>query len=1459
MEQKQRKLPTSRKAMEYRVYWLERKLTHMKLNEKRELNRTSIEAMPESPIKELMHLNNEFHRANEVSLGLKKFTEELNNNTLKLNERSERLHEVAVEKLASTERSNRQAQRLQERGRKINKESLRTTTLSRAINKASQDVIGQVEGRIKEANYLSNLTRAQHEATDSLNQRTRNLNQETIKVTAESLKLNRELADTTDASRTVNQKSAELQEELDQLRTALMTMGENTEALNSRTQTGLKKLSATDKRTRKAATEAEALVVAGNEQLKLGAALLEDTKNLNQASIEATEQSLGVQQTTEQWLSASREQFSGLSESFSEQVADLLSSSREEIEAHQARQSATLVQLANYQEQQLTGKIDEALHQSESHLRSTSEDNSAKLDQHLSQVNETINQNIRLANEHIEQISQETRLESSTTLNQFGQDARLRFTAFESRVNHLTEGFVTQSNDQLETFSKLSNEKIQTADELLETLSGRAKQNLDQGEQFVAETRELNSKTVQINADTQQLNADTESTVTRAQEAVSRIDGAIQEVNAVSRKLFKETRELQDRSSLMNDTSERLHSETESLNLRSMDIQSDTLQTQSLSQEINNHSLALNDETQRIHASFLETRDTNAALVSELNTLKAALLHLSETATTQLESAEASRLDNNRTASDLTILGEETRSLNARTNQLVTQASDAIESSQQHNLTTERIIASAQSIQNELESLREQVLASGRGAEQAAGNANEAAASISLMKDELLSATEQTETITANANASIDALNAITAETEEINAEAKAAQQDLKRAVEDSRHINDEFMRGLESVSKKAELTDQQTNEVLIETRSLQEEIHNILKLRHGIEGFQQSVDICQERLDSLNLSVAACQEDTSGQADLIGQYQRRIDAFQGDVTRYRESVMQFESRARQIESAMESALENVNQRLDEADQSEQGRLADQVEKMRRLDLDMRQSLAEKQSQLDSGIQELKSQTELQLAALGHEILKDVDERIETVSKQTDERLTKNGNAIQGLSSDFNNFNRALMDEIGALKTQTSAVKEQHSMFQQEQRTQLSEQKKRTQNQDFELDTVRHQLENYQRLLETQLDSQPHQELQQRVKSIEGNLRQHQRMLKNHEIQQENLQEKVGKDDRVEDLKLVVDAMGRSMQEIVTANDELKRSLEDTRSANQTLHQNNHALELTLQTRHEEVNGCMQRIQRLEAREASFEEMITALKSRDTDTQQTLLQMRSAVKDSTRAMRETQKTLQRLNQPTTSEKKRDWLSTPKQAVMTSLFAALITGLTFLGIDEVDASFLQEQPVALLEAPAIEPQIAASHYAEQRPTLDKTLNSLKRANETIADLGEFAWPVNFGIVDPKAIEYRTHHQGISIKGELGDPVVAVNDGNVIFSGNEIRGYGNMIVIQHQDDLVSIYANNQFNYVNVGDTVRRGQLIGDIGKLFNEEAAGLYFEIRHNGAAEDPFNYLRNQNSDLLTSR
>ena len=68
-------------------------------------------------------------------------------------------------------------------------------------------------------------------------------------------------------------------------------------------------------------------------------------------------------------------------------------------------------------------------------------------------------------------------------------------------------------------------------------------------------------------------------------------------------------------------------------------------------------------------------------------------------------------------------------------------------------------------------------------------------------------------------------------------------------------------------------------------------------------------------------------------------------------------------------------------------------------------------------------------------------------------------------------------------------------------------------------------------------------------------------------------------------------------------------------------------------------------------------------------------------------------------------------------------------------------------------------------------------------------------------------------------------------------------------GHLIVIEHEDGLPSVYANNQFNYVKAGDSVDRGQLIADVGPLFNTGQAALYFEMREAGETRDPLEYLQ----------
>ncbi len=123
-------------------------------------------------------------------------------------------------------------------------------------------------------------------------------------------------------------------------------------------------------------------------------------------------------------------------------------------------------------------------------------------------------------------------------------------------------------------------------------------------------------------------------------------------------------------------------------------------------------------------------------------------------------------------------------------------------------------------------------------------------------------------------------------------------------------------------------------------------------------------------------------------------------------------------------------------------------------------------------------------------------------------------------------------------------------------------------------------------------------------------------------------------------------------------------------------------------------------------------------------------------------------------------------------------------------------------------------------------------------------------GRFSWPVphfykvssNFG---PRG---RKHHDGIDIPAPKGTPIVAVDTGVVIYSDNGIRGYGNMIVIAHGDDIFTVYAHNKSNKVDKGDRVDKGQVIAQIGNTGRSTGPHLHFEIRVKNKVRNPAQFL-----------
>ncbi|MFN3238784.1 MAG: peptidoglycan DD-metalloendopeptidase family protein, partial [Pseudomonadales bacterium] len=804
---------------------------------------------------------------------------------------------------------------------------------------------------------------------------------------------------------------------------------------------------------------------------------------------------------------------------------------------------------------------------------------------------------------------------------------------------------------------------------------------------------------------------------------------------------------------------------------------------------------------------------------------------------------------------DFDQLKNHTQALNGQIEGTLNRASSLLSEVERQSLNSVELFNRAEALTEDLERSKQVMAEKVAAASQVTTEANDAIRDVRATQAALEQTAETTHSLNQATQEQLEAVANSHAETTSLNAETRDMQADMRQSVVQARQINDDFMRGLESLTRKNEATETQSQQLLAETQAIQLEMNNILELKHGIDGFQQAVDDGRAELNDLITRVDQCQNQTSSHERLVAQYQQRMEAYQSDVTRYRESMLQLEKKFRGIDAQFQAQ----EVRLEDNEHQLAANLQEQKSQLEGAFTELQLNLQNQQDELDRTKQDLKDDSAKLVERIRAELEEDLEQKLDEVSRTTSSQLNQTDGELRLLNSEVQQLNRSLLDEINALKNETAAVNQQHQQLQKEQVQQNNEQRNRSQQQEFELDTVKHQLENYQRLIETQLDNSPHDQLQQRIKQLESTLRQQQRSLKAQEA--ENKEPK--SDARVTELQQMVERLNRSMSEIAHSNDDLKQALDETRNANQSLSKTNRELELSLAASQTELDRCLQRLHRLENREASLEETLSTLKNRDTDTQQTLQQMRNAVKDSTKTMRETQRTLENLN---SNGKKRDWMS-PKQAVMSSVFAVAITGLSFFGYEEVNAAYSTPDLAEISHATSIQHHkpTAVSEGNRQGKLLNSTLEDLRLANQSIVELGEFAWPVNFGIVDPDQIEYREQHQGISIEAELGDPVVAINDGTVVYSGNEIRGYGNMIVIQHDQELLSVYANNQYNYVNEGEQVKRGQLIGDIGQLFNEDTAGLYFEIRHGGEPTDPFNYLRNHaasgsgNLDMLSAR
>ncbi|MFZ5615745.1 MAG: peptidoglycan DD-metalloendopeptidase family protein [Pseudomonadota bacterium] len=116
---------------------------------------------------------------------------------------------------------------------------------------------------------------------------------------------------------------------------------------------------------------------------------------------------------------------------------------------------------------------------------------------------------------------------------------------------------------------------------------------------------------------------------------------------------------------------------------------------------------------------------------------------------------------------------------------------------------------------------------------------------------------------------------------------------------------------------------------------------------------------------------------------------------------------------------------------------------------------------------------------------------------------------------------------------------------------------------------------------------------------------------------------------------------------------------------------------------------------------------------------------------------------------------------------------------------------------------------------------------------------------FDWPVKGAIIGSYGLSTAgKRNDGVNIAAPVGTPVRAAADGEVVYRGSELEGYGNLLLIKHEDGFVTAYAHNDAMLVKKGDRVRKGQAIAKVGQTGSAKEPQLHFEIRQNLKAVDP---------------
>jgi murein DD-endopeptidase MepM/ murein hydrolase activator NlpD len=147
-----------------------------------------------------------------------------------------------------------------------------------------------------------------------------------------------------------------------------------------------------------------------------------------------------------------------------------------------------------------------------------------------------------------------------------------------------------------------------------------------------------------------------------------------------------------------------------------------------------------------------------------------------------------------------------------------------------------------------------------------------------------------------------------------------------------------------------------------------------------------------------------------------------------------------------------------------------------------------------------------------------------------------------------------------------------------------------------------------------------------------------------------------------------------------------------------------------------------------------------------------------------------------------------------------------------------------------------------PAAAPATPIEARPAVDPFAEA---GPQLVSTGGRFAWPLRGVVIKGYGPDISgERNDGINIAAPMGTPIRAAADGEVVYKGDELEGYGNLVLVRHEDGWVSAYAHTDAIMVRKGEEVRQGQVIAKVGQSGSVGAPQLHFELRRDLKPQDP---------------